>query len=777
MKYLIFKFILPVLIIFLFISNLNAVPLSPFIISVSPGINTIHAGGSENIVISFTQDMNPATINNAGIKIYGFESGVLSSVAVYNAGSKTAIIDPGKNFKTGEQIYVSLNSNVKTASNVSIDPFSYSFTADAPRGDGNFSSSVVSPDVINTGELISGDYDGDGAVDLISFNRDDHTASFIKNNGSGVFSLNNTFIIDPVEIKSFSSADYDNDGDLDLAFVIGVYFDFNIQIYINDGNGTFTAGYRGAIYNYGRVGTGQMKSYDIDNDGDIDLLPMSKDRFAGGISFLLNNGNAVFSAGGSLNQYICYEYPLGGWINSFEIADVNNDGNADAILESFQVGYDPICQCGAECFKIEVAVNNGHGNFTELITYSFPESHSIIFKGDFNNDRYIDFICSGVLLKNNGNGYFTSSPLPVYSGGVTGDFESDGDLDIMTREGNSVNIYKNNGDATFSSPVSFVTETGAGGITSGNFDNDCDLDIVFGNNINNDITVMKNSGETDYCALTGPELTLVNTENNLYTTSYINGYWEILNNPPCNASINGNNEDDSVFVNAGNSPGEFILYHHSIDDCGWKSCSKAVNVDNPMPVEITAFVSAVNGNNVTLNWTTDSEMNNSGFDVERSLFNNQLSVFNDQWNTLGFVTGNGTSSSPINYEFPDKNLSSGKYKYRLKQIDFNGNFEYYNLPDEVVIGVPEKFELSQNYPNPFNPSTVISYSLSENSFVTLKVYDVIGNEVATLVNENQNSGIYNYQFSTVNYKLSSGVYFYKIEAGSFTAVKRMLLIK
>lgn len=89
----------------------------------------------------------------------------------------------------------------------------------------------------------------------------------------------------------------------------------------------------------------------------------------------------------------------------------------------------------------------------------------------------------------------------------------------------------------------------------------------------------------------------------------------------------------------------------------------------------------------------------------------------------------------------------------------------------------DKLDLSQNYPDPINPSTVIRYSLSENSFVTLKVYDVVGNEVATLVSEKQNSGTYNYQFSTVNYQLSSGVYFYKIEAGSFSAVKRMIIIK
>ena len=200
----------------------------------------------------------------------------------------------------------------------------------------------------------------------------------------------------------------------------------------------------------------------------------------------------------------------------------------------------------------------------------------------------------------------------------------------------------------------------------------------------------------------------------------------------------------------------------------------SLNFDVVLPVELSSFNSSVNNNNVNLKWTTASETNNSGFDVERR---DARSETQDVWNKISFINGHGTTASLNNYEFSDRNLSSGKYKYRLKQIDFNGNFEYYNLSNEVVIGVPEKFELSQNYPNPFNPSTVISYSLSENSFVILKVYDVVGNEVATLVSEKQNSGIYNYQFSTVNYQLSSGVYFYKIEAGSFSAVKRMILIK
>lgn len=105
-----------------------------------------------------------------------------------------------------------------------------------------------------------------------------------------------------------------------------------------------------------------------------------------------------------------------------------------------------------------------------------------------------------------------------------------------------------------------------------------------------------------------------------------------------------------------------------------------------------------------LNWSTSSETNNYGFDIERSLINTE-------WNKIGFVSGNGTSSSINNYLFEDKNLNSGKYKYRLRQVDYNGNYEYYNLTNEVVIGTPDKFSLKQNYPNPFNPSTKIEFDI------------------------------------------------------------------
>ncbi len=194
--------------------------------------------------------------------------------------------------------------------------------------------------------------------------------------------------------------------------------------------------------------------------------------------------------------------------------------------------------------------------------------------------------------------------------------------------------------------------------------------------------------------------------------------------------------------------------------------------DQPLPVELASFVSVINGNNVTLKWTTSSETNNAGFDIERS-------AINGQWSKVGTVSGNGTSTTPNSYSYTDRAVASGKYNYRLKQTDFNGNFEYHNLGNEVIIGIPTKYDLSQNYPNPFNPSTKINYDLPSDGLVSIKLFDMAGKEVAVLVNEVRTAGYHTVDFNASN--LSSGVYIYRITVDSdgnkFSAVKKMMLVK
>jgi len=185
-----------------------------------------------------------------------------------------------------------------------------------------------------------------------------------------------------------------------------------------------------------------------------------------------------------------------------------------------------------------------------------------------------------------------------------------------------------------------------------------------------------------------------------------------------------------------------------------------------LPVELTSFTAQTTSEGVRLSWTTASELNNSGFEVQRST--NQTN-----WATLGFVRGAGTTTEAQSYSFVDAS-ASGRVFYRLKQVDFDGQFEYSNII-EVNAGVPKTFALEQNYPNPFNPSTAISYQLPVAGNVSLKVFDMLGKEVATLVNARQEAGAYTVNFNANN--LSSGVYFYRLQAGNFVQTRKMMLVK
>ena len=197
----------------------------------------------------------------------------------------------------------------------------------------------------------------------------------------------------------------------------------------------------------------------------------------------------------------------------------------------------------------------------------------------------------------------------------------------------------------------------------------------------------------------------------------------------------------------------------------------AINFSNSwytsVPVELTSFAAFVSGKNVNLNWTTASEINNSGFEVERK-------SSNSDWQKIGFVNGNGTTTEKQSYTYTDRNLTEGKFNYRLKQVDFNGTFEYSNVVD-VVVSTPNKFELVQNYPNPFNPTTSISFNLPQAGNVKLAVYNLLGQEVQTLVNGFKEAGLHTVNFEAKN--LNSGIYLYKLEANGFSSVRKMTLLK
>jgi len=191
------------------------------------------------------------------------------------------------------------------------------------------------------------------------------------------------------------------------------------------------------------------------------------------------------------------------------------------------------------------------------------------------------------------------------------------------------------------------------------------------------------------------------------------------------------------------------------------------SLDNLFPVELTSFSATTIGKDVKLSWNTSTEANNYGFEVERS-------VVKGEWNKIGFVNGNGNSNSPKDYSFVDDKVVSGKYSYRLKQIDNDGQFEYSKVI-EIDVNGTKKFELTQNYPNPFNPTTTIQFQLPQAGLVKLTLYNILGQEMKTLVNETKEAGTHTVNFDASD--LNSGVYIYKIESGSFTQTRKMTLVK
>ena len=196
-----------------------------------------------------------------------------------------------------------------------------------------------------------------------------------------------------------------------------------------------------------------------------------------------------------------------------------------------------------------------------------------------------------------------------------------------------------------------------------------------------------------------------------------------------------------------------------------------------VPVELVAFNATVNQQDVHLDWLTATETNNFGFHIERRLQDGD-------WEKLAFLAGKGTTTEPSRYEFVDRNLQAATYDYRLKQIDTDGAFEYSGIVT-ATIGLPTTFMLAQNFPNPFNPTTEIQYQLavSENLGETrtlLKIYNILGKEVRTLVDEEQAPGFYRVSWDgrdDFGQRPASGIYIYRLQSGKFVATRKMALLQ
>ena len=271
-------------------------------------------------------------------------------------------------------------------------------------------------------------------------------------------------------------------------------------------------------------------------------------------------------------------------------------------------------------------------------------------------------------------------------------------------------------------------------------------------------------------------------------TNYTIGLTTSVQNPGTTASDQAafwNNNYGALLLIEEYYGGDFNAYYHTVNDLlihfnqpyflkmskvAIGTVAALAEMSEIVPVELLAFTASVNNSEVQLLWSTASELNNRGFEIERA-----IDVENN-FVTVAFVSGKGSSSEINYYSFSDKPDLNGVHNiyYRLKQIDFDGSFSYSNIVN-VTYDVPAVFVLNQNYPNPFNPSTMIAYFVPKESFVTIKVYDFLGREVETLVSENVTTGSYDVIFDSSD--LPSGTYFCTMIADNFSDTKKMILLK
>jgi hypothetical protein len=240
--------------------------------------------------------------------------------------------------------------------------------------------------------------------------------------------------------------------------------------------------------------------------------------------------------------------------------------------------------------------------------------------------------------------------------------------------------------------------------------------------------------------------------------------------------LSKNNEIISVADGIG-TPVHMLVYDLNIGDLldititkqnYFRYENKVLVTEDGVPVELASFSAKSISNSVQLDWQTSTETNNMGFEIERKT--NEINNSASFW-----VDGKGTTTEKQYYSFTDKNLLSGIYKYHLIQVDYDGTRKEVGAIEVEVNSIPTEFALMQNYPNPFNPETNINYQLPVNSFVTLKVFDILGNEVKSLINENQEAGSHSIKFDAS--ELTSGIYIYKLITGNFSSAKKMLLLR
>jgi len=607
--------------------------------------------------------------------------------------------------------------------------------------------------------VTSADVDGDGDIDLISGNSYDYTLSVLKNNGDGTFAseidyptANNT--------SNIYSADVDGDGDMDL--VTANYYEENVTVFLNDGTGAFNSG---SDYSVGYQ-VSFISSADFDNDGDADIVTTA----SGYVSVLLNNGSGTY---GSPTHYTIN----GAW--NVHPSDIDGDGDLDLLTINY--GDD----------KFNILKNNGNGTFAANTEVTSANTPAWIYSADLNNDGFLDIITANdetnvisvFLNKSSANatsGSFTNASFSEPTS-LSGNLSVSGTLSVgaqITTGSNTIDLGTS-GSISGETPENYIIGKVQTTRTVSSVQNNIGgLGISIDPQSNNmGSTVIKRETGTAENSSSIKQVWTITPETQPSGPVTVTLTWPSTN-------------DNSINLN------DLVVYKSEDGGDTWNVISATINKDTDprtatftissfssftigqsgaLPVEMVSFTGHELNGKVLLNWSTATESNNVGWEIESRIQESGDRGQNSAWKKVGFVAGKGTTTEKQNYSFAVSSLQSSVsiVEFRLKQMDSDGKISYSNVL--TIDLTPVTFGLSQNYPNPFNPITVINYQLASESDVRLFVYDLLGREVASLVNEKKAAGFYTVSFNATN--ISTGVYFYKLTAGNFTEIKKMTLMK
>ncbi len=856
--------------------------------SVFPHQNSNYFQPDETIKVFFTQPMDSASIVSANttwrrVYVHGSLTGKYSFNVLYHSSNNSLEIVPTTTLKYGELITVSLDSLIITASGNNITPYVFQFNVKPEIGTVKFAVADSFQLNFSPTNIVSGDFNNDGKVDVIVSNYDSLKYTVLLNNGAGGFTLGEEMT---GEFKPYSISFTDIDNDRDLDMIVSTNEQNKIRLLRGTGQGIF-----GWILPYIDVNAPVATCPgDFDGDGDNDFVALLNYGLFDGRAYLYkNDGTGSFTQSG----YVNIGFPAS---QRNVVGDFDNDGDLDILggTSDYWGVY-------------KILVNDGNGNFTYTGGPYIGPYPDELAGGDFNGDYDLDFIkCdwyqSGIQIGlNDGSGTYNILNLGNVGGSprnpAVNDFDGDGDLDNANTNGNSIQILTNNGSLNFvldNYPLGVFN-----GISAADFDGNGSVDLVGISSATNQIKFLINcvnglvanwqfSGNlTDTAGNFNNGLNYGgtydfdrygNANNSIYfegSTSYTEGI-NPGNNLPTGSTPRtfacwvkssettvsrnifhyGTAEaaptnyhlflQEGKYVGIGNGYGfGFLQSSKNIGDNTWHfittvyegSSSNLQHIYIDGKLDISDVISSTPNTVLTNNWKMGQFMGGSpsflGNIDDLQIYNLALT---DQaiWDmykartTAPNLLFPGNDSTLINNLTPlmdwDSTVTANAYRiiiandslfsvmlidtvinsssfqvyegllihidnlyWKVRTINDGGigpwseinhfSFLFTDVKEETQL--PTEFALLQNYPNPFNPSTTITYHLPKTTVVVLKVFDVLGNEIATLVNEEKAPGVYKTEFnpvSSINYP-ASGIYFYQLKAGDYLETKKMILMK